>query len=113
MNLNAPDDIAQLYAAIDSWTRDMPWHRSTRAEHFETTYSIEGAQKVRVYLAKNVIKNEAAARWEIARQIKSATNTARRFQSKNGGRRSRPGKRVRERERNLRAALVGSEDPRQ
>jgi hypothetical protein len=125
MNLNAPDDIAQLYATSDGWTRDKPWHRSSRADHFETTYSIEVAQKVRVYLAKNVIKNEAAALWEIARQIKSAVNGARRFQGNNnpkqGHRRSRPSKRIRETERNGNqqtsgvccADAAGSEDPQQ
>jgi hypothetical protein len=127
MNLEAPPEIAKLYSASDGWARDMPWHRSSRAEHFETTYSIEGAQKVRVYLHKSYVQNETAAPWEIARQIKAAVNAARRFQGKRGqkeGRRSRPGKRVRERQRHEReqldaqqssgvccAAIVGSGDP--
>jgi hypothetical protein len=83
MNLDAPPEIAQLYATSNGWTRDMPWHRSTRADHFETTYSIEGAQKVRVYLHNSYVQNETAAPWEIARQIKSATGAARRFQNLN------------------------------
>lgn len=92
--LDAPADIAELYAAIDGWTRSTPWRRSMlRRDHFQATYScskqcysdasskkVASLKPVRVFVHRNVIKNSAAA-WDIARQITAGRRTSRQRQA--------------------------------
>lgn len=79
----APADVADLHPTCDGWTRSFPWQRSTRRrDHYEATFfkrclseaTSDGEaslKPVRVYINRNIIKNAAAA-WEIARQLKAA-----------------------------------------
>lgn len=91
--LDAPADVAQLHPRIDGWTRQIPWRRSLwRRDHYEVTYCLKQCfagvsskkvavlKPVRVYVHRDVIKNAAAA-WEIARQITSGRRPTRERQS--------------------------------
>lgn len=87
--LDAPADVAQLHPKIDGWTRSTPWRRSMlRRDHYQATYcpkqclanasstDVALLKPVRVFVPRSYIKNAAAA-WDIARQITAGRRSTR------------------------------------